>query len=1267
MRLFFSLCILVMLTSLVAGTVTQQYDVSVPSFSRSGDNDNLQLDNSITMTRPGEPAVPSIPVRLLLNPGEKAVSVTVHFGEPIVLDGTYRIPPMQEPVPTSLRYTAKAAPANRAVYDSDAAYPAQDCSSVSTQFYRGHGIAMVTVNPIKYHPVSGRVEYYPDFTIEVTTAPDENAQNSLNRFLRSDDTTLRNVRQYVDNPGSASMYPEASRNRDDVFPMLIITGSTYVANLDDFVALKIRQGFHPMVSTTADIYASMTGEDNQDKIRNYIISCYQTFGTEYVILAGDVGIVPYRGFSVHAGETIDDNIPSDLYYASLDRVGDGNGPDWNVDNDTYWGEQEEADFYPEISIGRFSATNATQFQAIVNKQVMYESSPVVADLDEAQMVGEQLNDNPVTWGGDYKDEVVEGGNHNGFTTVGFPDNINIHTKYERDGYWASSNLASELNSGRNIVNHMGHSNTDYNMKFYLNDVTNSTFTANGTNHNFYFIYSQGCYAAAFDDNSIAEKFCNISNGCFAYLGNSRYGWYNPGGTDASSQYFDRQFFDAVFGEDITRIGDANNDSKLDGASQCSDEWFRWTFYELNLFGDPSADLWTAVPGTMNPVYASDIPVSQTIITVETGVAGAMVGISRDGSHVATATAGANGIATINFGAPFTEICTLDVTITAHNYAMHEGQIHVISANGPYVVMDSYTAASGDDTIIAAGETATLSVELSNLGSEALQNGTVTLSSSSTAITIVDGTESVTTLNAGEQANLASAFSITVASSVADGTTIPLTLSVSSEQGTWNSTLNIPVRAPVISGVTLTFTDGDGVLIPGANTNVEFHVGNIGGAPASNLTVTIAGLDAYLTLTGASGQIPLIEAGEEGYFTLGLTCDDATPQGYMAQYGVSIVGDNGLQYSGSVVFCVGEIQEGFESGNFTAFPWETSGDADWTVTGSAYEGSYCASSGNISDNQESILSMDVNIIQGGSVGFRYKVSCENDTNDNYDYLCFLLDGLEMDRWDGTVAWTEATFPVTAGSHVLTWKYHKDGGVSAGSDCGWIDNVTLPPYVPATAPSLLLDTNTIDFGYVEVGQTGTFSLSIYNLGNAPMSGTFSTPEGYSIALTDRSRTGSRNDASRNDLDYSLEASGIASYLITFAPTEETDYTGRITMTSNDPFHQMNIITVNAHGGVTNSDNTVPQYCDELQSIFPNPFNPEATVQFSVKQDGTRVRMDIFNARGQKIRTILDNKMAAGTHLTTWNGVDDQSHSVGSGVYLCRLIIGNQTFSRRMMLVK
>jgi flagellar hook assembly protein FlgD len=114
-------------------------------------------------------------------------------------------------------------------------------------------------------------------------------------------------------------------------------------------------------------------------------------------------------------------------------------------------------------------------------------------------------------------------------------------------------------------------------------------------------------------------------------------------------------------------------------------------------------------------------------------------------------------------------------------------------------------------------------------------------------------------------------------------------------------------------------------------------------------------------------------------------------------------------------------------------------------------------------------------------------------------------------------------------------------------------------------------------------------------------------------------------------------------------------------------MNIITVNAHGGVTNSDNTVPQYCDELQSIFPNPFNPEATVQFSVKQDGTRVRMDIFNARGQKIRTILDNKMAAGTHLTTWNGVDDQSHSVGSGVYLCRLIIGNQTFSRRMMLVK
>ncbi len=97
-----------------------------------------------------------------------------------------------------------------------------------------------------------------------------------------------------------------------------------------------------------------------------------------------------------------------------------------------------------------------------------------------------------------------------------------------------------------------------------------------------FVYSQTCYAGAFDNrnssgtyissDSIGEHFVKTSHGAFAVVMNSRYGWYNPGGTNGSSQHFDREFFNTVFGDEIRELGRINQDSKEDQAwhvTQCS--------------------------------------------------------------------------------------------------------------------------------------------------------------------------------------------------------------------------------------------------------------------------------------------------------------------------------------------------------------------------------------------------------------------------------------------------------------------------------------------------------------------------------------------------------------------------------------------------------------------------------------------------------------------------------------------------------------------------
>jgi subtilisin family serine protease len=164
----------------------------------------------------------------------------------------------------------------------------------------------------------------------------------------------------------------------------------------------------------------------------------------------------------------------------------------------------------------------------------------------------------------------------------------------------------------------------------------------------------------------------------------------------------------------------------------------------------------------------------------------------------------------------------------------------------------------------------------------------------------------------------------------------------------------------------------------------------------------------------------------------------------AQETVTLLADSLLHFNLPVLY-----REDFETGDFSMYPWAHSGSADWTVDAStAYEGSYSARSGSITHNQESVLSLDVHVDASGDLSFWYLVSSEA----NYDYLEFFVDGGQAGGWSGTVGWSEAVVPVTAGTHTFTWKYTKDGSVDTGSDAAWVDYITFPTLGPIPRPEL-----------------------------------------------------------------------------------------------------------------------------------------------------------------------------------------------------------------------
>ena len=88
--------------------------------------------------------------------------------------------------------------------------------------------------------------------------------------------------------------------------------------------------------------------------------------------------------------------------------------------------------------------------------------------------------------------------------------------------------------------------------------------------------------------------------------------------------------------------------------------------------------------------------------------------------------------------------------------------------------------------------------------------------------------------------------------------------------------------------------------------------------------------------------------------------------------------------------------------------------------------------------------------------------------------------------------------------------------------------------------------------------------------------------------------------------------------------------------------------------------------LTSVYPNPFNPQTTVEYSLLADD-RVRIVIYDARGAVVRSLVDQPMPAGEHRVRWNGVDQAGRPVGSGIYFVKMAAGSSVETRKIVLLK
>ncbi len=234
----------------------------------------------------------------------------------------------------------------------------------------------------------------------------------------------------------------------------------------------------------------------------------------------------------------------------------------------------------------------------------------------------------------------------------------------------------------------------------------------------------------------------------------------------------------------------------------------------------------------------------------------------------------------------------------------------------------------------------------------------------------------------------------------------------------------------------------GNIDAGDNVSMGISLTNVGGGEAVGVEAVLSTSDSYITLTQNSSTFPTIAAlggvelsNSDYVFDVNASC----PPGHQVEFRLDITENSG--YTDSLFFDVGiGLQvENYEVGNFSNYDWQLSGDANWFIeSGGAYEGIYAARSGDIDDEENTVLSLDYYATNQDSISFFLKVSSEA----TYDSLRFYIDSTLIQGWSGSIDWTHVSYQVAAGEHKFKWEYMKDINTSNGSDCAWLDYIILP---------------------------------------------------------------------------------------------------------------------------------------------------------------------------------------------------------------------------------
>ena len=858
------------------------------------------------------------------------------------------------------------------------------------------------VYPFDYNPAAQTLKIYSSVTVKVTfngtrtvSAPQKN-----NRTFDAVYAT-----QFLNYKG---LRGTPVTEEGDI---LIIAPEEFMAAMQPYADWKIRNGFN------TEIVSMAVAGDNAYAIKSFIQDYYSEHNLAFVIIVGDNAQFPTPTIS-------------------------GNK------SDNYFTELEGGDSYPDIILGKISAENVAQVETQVQRFIQYEQDP--SDNSHfTSFMGIASSEGPGD-NNEYDYEHIRNIDNKLLTytyTNGYELFEGSQGGLDASGNPTANMVATGVNDGVGIITYCGHGSSN---SWVTTGFNNNNVNALTNVGKLPFIFSVACVNGEYHSGTcFAEAWLRATHdgeptGAVGFTGSTiNQPWNSPMcaqdamidlliGTVPADQKFT---YGGIFFNGMIHMLDVYNDVEV--------------FRTWILFGDPTLLLRTDAPEELVVSYNDILPVGIPSVTFSSAVENAKITVTKDNEIIGTGRI-LNGEYNFNFNDTYNPTDTLQVLATATNYLPYEGILTFIPNEGPYVIVSNLDLAEQtlpeSNTIINGlaeyGETLLVFPKIINIGNAVANNVQVAITSDDPYVILSNNSFTVSAIAANDTLDNQH-FTLKVADIVPADHNAVLHLRIIFNNDTVEQNKVIKLYAPIpriLSGYVDDTADGNG------NHRIDY-----GESFTYSITLTNNGnmdaLPGTLQIGNPAGEIfipvflvatPIIEVKGNNTFTFQMTVNDTVSEPTITYVKAVYTVDS---YQDSFYFPVkiGAVLEDWETGGFTNMEWQNNSSIPWTITTQTpYEGTYCAKSGNISDNGTTTLSISYHSDVADTLSFYYKVSSE----EQYDKLIFRINGSKKDEWSGNSGWIRAAYPINPGSYTFTWTYTKDSYMSAGKDCAYIDLISFP---------------------------------------------------------------------------------------------------------------------------------------------------------------------------------------------------------------------------------